>query len=164
MGSWFYQVLQLGYKCNLSDVHAAIGLRQFAKLERFVASRQRIVELYDKAFEDTPEIEIPPRDGNSRHAWHLYVIRLKTERLVLDRAGMIKSLAEKGVGTSVHFIPVHLHPFYEKQFGWKRGDFPRAEETYDRVISLPLYPQLEYMQGLNHVIDSVLDVVAQSRR
>ncbi|HLH31547.1 MAG TPA: DegT/DnrJ/EryC1/StrS family aminotransferase, partial [Terriglobia bacterium] len=163
-GSWFYEVLQLGYKYNLSDVHASIGLRQFAKLERFIASRQRIVDLYDKAFAGMPEIDIPPRDPNNRHAWHLYVIRLNTDRLLLNRAGIIKLLAEKGVGTSVHFIPVHLHPFYKDHFGWKHGDFPRAETTYERVISLPLYPQLEFMQGLNHVIDSVCEVIAQARR
>jgi dTDP-4-amino-4,6-dideoxygalactose transaminase len=161
VGNWYYEVHHLGFKCNLSDIQSAIGLHQLAKLDRFIEARQRIVERYDEAFQDLDAVRIPPK-GASRHAWHLYVIRVRQELLKNNRAEIISRLAEAGIGASVHFIPVHLHPYFRDTFGWKMGDFPRAEETYEGAISLPLYPQLESNGTLAHIIDTVRKTISDA--
>ena len=162
-GSWYYEVLYAGYKCNMTDVQAALGIHQLARLERFLEARRRHMAMYNEAFDGIPEIETPVVHPDLRHAWHLYVIRLVLERLTLDRAQFIEALRAENIGTSVHFIPVHLHPFYQETFGYRRGDYPHAERVYQRIVSLPLYPKMR-VEDVEDVIAAVRRIVRSSRK
>lgn len=163
-GSWYYEILHLGYKYNLTDIQSAIGLHQLAKIEKFLDDRRRLVELYDQSLAELPEVMLPPHGTNGRHAWHLYVVRLRTDKLRISRDEVITKLAEQGIGTSVHFIPLHLHPFYRTTFGWAPGDFPNALRTYESAISLPLYPQMEPHDVRDRVVATLKQVIHENRR
>src|SRR5881397_2669665 len=137
-GSWFYEIVAPGWKYNLSDLLAAIGV---AQLERFDASQRRrreIVERYTRAFADVPEIRTPATRQGMTHAWHLYAIALELERLTIDRARFIEELRAENIGTSVHFIPIHMHPHFRTSLGLREGALPVAEDAYRRAITLPL--------------------------
>jgi len=162
-GSWYYEVLAAGYKDNMTDIQASMGLHQLKKLDRFIQTRARYARLYDEAFAGMPEIETPLLQGDRRHAWHLYVIKLGLERLTIDRARFIEALRAHNIGTSVHFIPVHLHPYYQEQFGYRPGDLKHAEYVYDRIVSLPLYPGMAE-EDVCDVIAAVRHVVSANRR
>jgi len=163
-GSWLYEVLEAGYKDNMTDIQAAMGIHQLRKLDGFIERRARYAQMYNEAFDTqrVPEVETPLLRPGRKHAWHLYVLRLRTERLRSDRAQFIEQLRAQNIGASVHFIPVHLHPFYQQRFGYRPGDFPCAESLYERIVSLPLYPGMTE-QDVNDVIDSVRAVIAQHR-
>jgi dTDP-4-amino-4,6-dideoxygalactose transaminase len=162
-GSWYYEVLEAGYKDNMTDVQAALGIHQLKKLDRFIDTRTRYAGLYSDAFADMPEVERPVVHPERKHAWHLYVVRLALERLAIDRAQFIEELRVRNIGTSVHFIPVHLHPYYQERFGYRRGDLKQAESLYDRIVSLPLYPGMT--EGdVGDVIQAVRDVISAHRR
>ena len=162
-GSWYYEVIYAGYKCNMADIQAALGIHQLARLEGFLEARSRIVARYNEAFGEMPELRIPIVNCGVRHAWHLYVIQLNLERLTIDRAQFIEALRAENIGTSVHFIPVHLHPYYRQRFGYKRGDFLTAERIYDRIVSLPLYPKLTEADVID-VTTAVTKVIRAHRR
>jgi len=161
-GSWHYEVVAAGYKCNMTDLQAALGIHQLRRLDDFIATRQRYARLYDEAFSDLPEIETPGTQADRNHVYHLYVIRLGLERLAIDRAQFIEALKACNIGASVHFIPVHLHPFYQEHFGYRRGDLPRAEAIYDRIVSLPLYPRMTETDVWD-VIESVRRIIVSKR-
>jgi UDP-4-amino-4,6-dideoxy-N-acetyl-beta-L-altrosamine transaminase len=162
-GSWYYEVIHAGYKYNMTDIQAALGIHQLARLERFLEVRSKYVAMYNEAFGETPEIQTPVVNTDVRHAWHLYVIQLDLERLNINRAQFIEALREENIGTSVHFIPVHLHPHYHATYGYKRGDFPNTERVYDRIVSLPLYPKMTE-EDVEEVIAAVKKVVRQYRK
>lgn len=162
-GSWYYEVLFPGYKYNMTDIQASLGIHQLAKQEKFLEVRQRYAKMYTDAFRDLPEIATPAVKNHVRHAWHLYVIRLDLERLTTNRSHFIEALRKENIGTSVHFIPLHLHPYYKKRFGFSKGDFPVAEAIYDGIVSLPLYPRMSE-RDVEDVIRAVRKVVADSRR
>ncbi len=162
-GSWYYEVIHAGYKYNMTDIQAALGIHQLARLEQFLEVRSKYVAMYNEAFGETPEIQTPVVNTDVRHAWHLYVIQLDLERLNINRAQFIEALREENIGTSVHFIPVHLHPHYHKTFGYKRGDFPKTEKVYDRIVSLPLYPKMTE-KDVEDVIAKVNKVVRQHQK
>ena len=157
-GSWYYEVVLPGYKYNMTDIQAALGIHQLRRLDGLIASRQRCARLYDQAFADLPEIETPITHPDRSHVYHLYVIRLKLERLSIDRAQFIEELKTLNIGSSVHFIPVHLHPFYRETFGYGPGDFPVAERIYERIISLPLFPRMseDDVQDVIHAVKTVI--------
>jgi dTDP-4-amino-4,6-dideoxygalactose transaminase len=162
-GSWYYEVLEPGYKYNMTDIQASLGLHQLAKLEGFVTERARLADVYTRAFRELPEIITPIVRPGVKHAWHLYPIRVRSGRLRIDRAGFIAELARRGIGSSVHFIPVHLHPFYRDTFGCRRGDLPVTERVYDEFVSLPLFPSLTDGE-VARVVDAVSAIVADHRR
>jgi len=162
-GSWYYEVLRPGFKYNLTDIGAAIGIEQLKKCDAFGASRNRIATAYDKGFSALPEIQTPVCEPDLQHAWHLYVIQLRPDRLKITRDQFIEALKEQGIGTSVHFIPLHLHPYYRDKFGYAPDDFPRATEAYHRIISLPIYPKMTD-PNIDHVIDAVTQVLQEHRR
>jgi dTDP-4-amino-4,6-dideoxygalactose transaminase len=162
-GSWYYEVLDAGYKDNMTDVQASLGLHQLRKLDRFIETRAGYARLYSDAFKDVSEIETPVIHGGRTHAWHMYVIRLVLERLTIDRAQFIEELRAEQIGTSVHFIPVHLHPYYREQFGYGPGDLKNAEWLYDRIVSLPLYPRMT-PEDVRDVIGAIGDVIGRHRR
>lgn len=139
-GSWYYEVLQAGYKYNMTDVAAALGLQQLARREWLLERRRSIARRYTEAFSRLAEVETPADPAHVEHAWHLYILRLHLDRLSIGRDAFIQALTQANIGTSVHFIPLHLHPFYRDTYHLKPDDFPAALHAYQRAISLPIYP------------------------
>lgn len=162
-GKWFYEVVFPGFKYNMTDLQAAIGLVQLRRLEAFQRRRRAIAAEYAASFADCDALEMPVVRPGSEHAWHLFVLRLRLEALTIGRDAFIDRLSERNIGTSVHFIPVHLHPFYREKYGLKPGDFPIAMAHYRRSISLPLHPGLSDAD-VTDVCEAVLDVVEAHRR
>ncbi len=162
-GSWYYEVVLPGYKDNMTDIQAALGIHQLRRLDDFITTRQRYARLYDEAFADLQEVETPVVRSDRNHVYHLYVVRLEPDRLAIDRAQFIEALKAHNIGASVHFIPVHLHPFYQERFGYRRGDLPQAEIIYDRIVSLPLYPRMTEAD-VHDVIQAVRHIVTTNRR
>ncbi len=138
--SWDYQIVEAGYKYNMTDVAAAIGVHQIARAEEFRQAREAIALAYLQEFADLAEIELPVVPENRVHAWHLFPIRLRLERLAIDRNTFVDELRAAGVGCSVHWRPLHLHPYYRERFGWQPESFPVATPLWERVVSLPLFP------------------------
>ncbi len=157
-GSWYYEVVCPGYKYNMTDIQASLGLHQLKKLNNFQKKREKIVKAYNEAFKDMKEITIPFVKDNIKHAWHLYVIKIVSEKLKINRNQFIEALRAENIGTSVHFIPAHLQPYYRDTFGFKKGDFPNAEYAFERVISLPLFPKMND-EDVKDVINSVKKIV-----
>jgi dTDP-4-amino-4,6-dideoxygalactose transaminase len=163
-GQWRYEILASGYKYNLPDLAASLGLAQLRKLAGFHARRRRLAARYDRSLAHLDAIERPPhgpRDG--MHAWHLYMIRLRPDVLRIDRDRFIDELRARNVGTSVHFIPLHLHPYYQQTWGYHPGQFPGAEAAWSRVVSLPLYPAMSD-RDVDDVVSAVADVASAYRR
>jgi dTDP-4-amino-4,6-dideoxygalactose transaminase len=158
-GSWFYEVLQAGYKYNMTDIAAALGLHQLARCEWLLERRRAIAQRYTEAFSHWPEIETPPDPTHVEHSWHLYILRLRTERLKITRSDFIQALTQANIGTSVHFIPLHLHPFYRDMYQFTHDDFPAALHAYQRVISLPIYPGMTD-DDIEDVIAAVEQIIA----
>lgn len=161
-GSWFYKVLEAGFKYNLTDFQSAIGLVQLAKCDAMKHARERIAQRYSDAFSSREELVIPTIRQDRSTSWHLYILRLRLDRLTVDRNGFIEALHRRGVECSVHFIPLHLQPYYRRTYGYQPGDFPHAEKEYQSCLSLPIYPGMTEME-INHVIGGVLDTSAESR-
>jgi len=162
-GSWYYEVLHAGYKLNMSDIQGALGLAQLKKSDEFWSKRRAIASYYKERFSQLEQLELPPESlENAEHAWHLFIVRIRPELLSLGRNAFIDELKEVGIGTSVHFIPLHLHPFYQQTYGYRLGDLTNAENAYERCISLPIYPDLS-IQEMERVADSVEEVVQKNR-
>ena len=161
-GSWFYEVLLPGFKYNMTDIQAALGLWQLRKLARFQQRRAEIVAQYHSAFAEEPALELPVTRAEVDHAWHLYVLRLRLEALTIDRNRFIQELAARNIGTSVHFIPIHLHPYYRDRYSFSPLSFPVAYTSYERMLSIPLMPSLTD-RDVGDVIEAVRDVVRTFR-
>jgi dTDP-4-amino-4,6-dideoxygalactose transaminase len=157
-GTWHYAIEKPGFKYNMSEIQASIGLHQIRKLPAFQERRRAVVELYDDAFSQIPELETPVTRPEVTNAHHLYVLRLRADHHAIDRDTLIKGLRERRIGTSVHFIPIHLHAYYRDKYGWQPEDFPVAYGNYLRMISLPLNPTLTD-GDVQDVIDAVRDVL-----
>ena len=157
-GSWYYEVIDRGYKYNMSDIQAAIGIHQLRRLEQMNSRRAEIAMRYCAAFSDMPEVETPP--SGAGHAWHLYILRLNLARLAVDRSMFINEMRVRGVGCSVHFIPIPLHPYYRKAL--VMGDpCERALAEYQRQLSLPIYSKMND-HDVDRVIEAVRDVVVRN--
>ena len=160
-GTWFYEIEAPGFKYNMTEIQASLGLHQLAKLERFQQRRREVVQRYDEAFGGLPYLETPTTREGVTHAHHLYVLRLRPGAPV-DRGTLIEELRARNIGTSVHFIPVHLHPYYREKYGWQPEDFPVAFDSYRRMLSLPLNPTLSD-RDVADVIEAVRDVLGDRR-
>lgn len=155
-GSWFYEMVDLGFNYRLSDIQCALGLAQLARLPQSVARRQAIAAQYNAAFAELPAVRpLAVRDGVS-HAYHLYVIRLDLDLIRASRRELFQALRAEGIGVNVHYVPVHLHPYYRNRFGTQPGDCPVAEAAYERILSLPMFP------GMSD--DDVKDVILAVRK
>jgi dTDP-4-amino-4,6-dideoxygalactose transaminase len=141
-GSWYYEVIRPGFKYNMTDLQASIGLHQLRKLPRFHSRRREIVQRYNAAFSGIEGLQVPGEREGVEHAWHLYVLRIDESHLGISRDQFIKELAGRNIGTSVHFIPIHLHPYYRDKYGYKPQDFPVAFAEYQKIVSLPLSPRM----------------------
>lgn len=161
-GDWHYDILAPGYKYNMPDLAAAIGLAQLAKCDRFRQLRARYAGMYNEAFADIPELIIPHASQHIEHAWHLYPLRLRLERLRIDRTGFISALKQRNIGSSVHFIPLHLHPYYRDRFGYRPNQFPTASYAYERLVSLPIYTRMSE-SDVRDVIRAVVDIIRLNR-
>jgi perosamine synthetase len=162
-GTWAYEVLDVGHKYNLPDVLAALGLAQLRKVAGFAAARRALVERYRVGLGGLDAVELPEEPAGTESAWHLFVVRLVLERLRVDRAAVVEALRARGIGTSVHFIPLHRHPYYRRSLGVGPEGFPGAEHLYARCVSLPLYPALG-PAGVDRVVEVLRDVLAAVRR
>jgi perosamine synthetase len=162
-GSWYYEVIEGGYKYNMSDIAAALGTAQLKKCEKFNRKREQIANTYTKAFKEIPEINTPFVKEYGTHAWHLYVIQLNLAMLKINRAQLIEKMKENGVGCSVHFIPLHLHPYYKKTFGYEHEKFPVATHVYERIVSLPIYPKMTN-QDVDYIIENVKKIIKENKR
>lgn len=161
-GNWYYEVLEPGFKYNLSDLQSAVGVAQLRKLEGFLARRRELVAYYNERFRRLEELELPPGDLEGGHAWHLYILRLRLERLKIGRGEFIEELRKRGVGASVHFIPVPLHPAFRELAVRKENDCPRAAALYERIVSLPLYPGMT-LAMVERVANTVEEIVRLNR-
>jgi dTDP-4-amino-4,6-dideoxygalactose transaminase len=158
-GSWFYEVIEAGYKYNLTDLQAALGIVQLAKCDEMTRSRERIAKRYSAAFRSVESLTVPETPAGRTTSWHLYVLRLNLECLRLDRNRFIEELAGRGVSTSVHFIPLHLQPVYQRKYGCKTATLPVAEREYLRSLSLPIYSSMRD-EEVEHVIWAVTDAAS----
>lgn len=162
-GTWRYDILEAGYKYNLTDIQAALGLAQLAKCDAMRERRVTIAKRYSKALCALEAYEVPSAPEHTQHAWHLYVLQVNAAALRIDRNRVIDELKKRGIGTSVHFIPLHLHTLYQQQLGYRTGQFPNAEESFGRAISLPIYPGLTE-QDTDRVIEALHDIAQEYRR
>jgi len=154
-GSWYYEVVDAGYKYNMTDIQSALGISQLRKLEWMWERRCDIARKYTDAFEDSEFIICPHVKPDRVSAWHLYVIKLNLETLSIDRNRFIEELKQKGINTSVHFIPLHRHPYYKNTFSLDADNFKNAEWVYARSISLPIYPGMKD-EEVNYVVNNVI--------
>lgn len=158
-----YDVVFPGYKCNMTDIQAALGLAQLNKLEDYIAIRQRYAKMYDNAFSQIPQIILLKRINGIRHSENMYVIMLNLEMLNINRDEFIKYLQAENIFCAVHFKPIHLHSYYANTFGYKRGDYPNAEYAFDRIITLPLSPGLTE-NDIQDVITAVIKLIEYFKR
>lgn len=159
-GSWYYEIIAPGFKYNLTDMAAALGLSQLQKADRFWKTRERYATLYADAFRNLPEISPLSTQDNVQHAWHLYVIQLNLERLRIGRQEFIERLQQKHIGCSVHFIPLHLHPYYRSTWGYSSANFPVATHAFERMVSLPLYSRMSEGE-VSRTIDAVRELILE---
>lgn len=160
--SWFYDVTCPGYKYNMTDIQAALGLQQLRKLPAFHTRRRAIVERYQSAFRNREWFGLPVQRADVQHAWHLYVLRLNPDRLGITRNEFIRQMRERNIGCSVHFIPIHLHRYYREKYGLKPEDFPVATRECERIVSLPLSAGMTD-DDVEDVIEAVSDIVEEAR-
>lgn len=161
-GSWFYEMVDLGYNYRLTDFQCALGVRQLRRLPAWVGRRQEIARRYDIAFAAIPEVKALAVRSNVSHAYHLYVIRLETEKLSADRATIFSALRAEGIGVNVHYIPVPWHPYYQS-LGYEKGQWAVAESAYERIISLPIFPAMSDCD-IEDVIQAVTKVISAYRQ
>jgi dTDP-4-amino-4,6-dideoxygalactose transaminase len=158
-GSWYYEINAPGYKYNMTDIAAAMGIAQMSKMDRMWKRRKEIAEKYNATFSNIEQLQIPYSNfTEQKHAWHLYILRLNLDLLKINRNIFIDELRKRKIVTGVHFIPLHIHPYYRNLYNYKPQDFPNAMSEYLRSISLPIYSKMSD-QDINDVIDAVIDTV-----
>lgn len=161
-GSWDYRIVDAGYKYNLTDVAAAIGVHQLARAEALRLERESIARSYLEDLGDLVQLELPVVPDDRIHSWHLFPLRLRLEKLSIDRNEFIVQLKAAGVGCSVHWRPLHLHPYYAERFGWKPEEFPVASPLWQRLVSLPLFPGMSPAER-DYVVKMVRDLCLRHR-
>jgi len=162
-GSWDYKIVAPGYKYNLTDIAAAIGIHQLGRAEAMRSEREEIARRYRKEFAGLDQIELPAGDPNRIQSWHLFAIRLHLKKLNIARDEFMVELKRAGVGCSVHWRPLHLHPYYQKTFGWRAKDFPIATAQWKRLVSLPIFPGMREDE-IEHVISTVKRICKRHAR
>lgn len=157
-GSWYYEVVLPGFKYNMTDLQASIGLEQLKRLHRFQARRREVVDAYNRRLGTLAALQIPVEEPDSESSLHLYVLRLRSERLRIERNRFIEELKERQIGTSVHYLPVHMQPFYRNKYGYRPEDCPVSADAFSRMLSLPLHPGLSD-QDVDDVCSAVEEIV-----
>ncbi len=162
-GSWRYDVVAPGFKYNMTDIQAALGLRQLDRLGAMQARRRQLVARYDAGFKGNDQVQTPTERPEVESSWHMYVLRINLETLTIDRDRFFDEVKARNVGLSVHYIPVHTHPYYADKYGYRPGDIPVANENFERMVTLPLSPK-HTDDEIDYVVEAVTDVLRQSRR
>ncbi len=162
-GSWYYEIVAPGFKYNLTDIASAIGLVQLERADALWQERRRVAQRYVSALADADFLELPVELDGRRHSFHLFQIQLRLDRLDIDRAAFIAELKARGISVSVHWMPLHLHPYYVKTLGYQPDAFPAARAAWERLISLPIYPYMSEAEQ-EHVIASLRAIGAAHRR
>jgi dTDP-4-amino-4,6-dideoxygalactose transaminase len=162
-GSWDYKIVAPGFKYNLTDIAAALGVHQLKRAESLRREREEIAQRYIAALSEINEIELPTIESNRKLSWHLFAIRLRRQRLKIDRAEFIRQLKRAGVGCSVHWRPLHLHPYYRKTFRYRASDFPVATREWKRLVSLPIFPGMRDKE-IEQVINSIKQICVKHSR
>jgi len=155
-GTWYYEVIEPGYKYNMDNIQGTMGVEQLKKVEAFIAKRRELAQHYSKLLKEVAGIIIPTEKSYTRHAYHLYPLLLNTDKVSRDE--FIAKLKEYNIGTSVHFIPLHLHPFYQQKYNFQKGDFPTAEWLFEREVSLPMYPGMT-LQDVEYVVNVIKEII-----
>ncbi len=160
-----YDIVLAGFKYNMTDIQAALGLVQLSRLEEFISRRTALAQLYLEQLADVEELRLPAAAAGypARHAWHLFTALVDVDRLDCDRFGFMDALKQENIGTGLHFLAVHLGTHYRERFGFKRGDFPHAERISERVLSLPLFPRMTE-DDVDDVVRAVKTVIHRHRR
>lgn len=158
-GSWYYEIVAPGYKYNLTDIAAAIGLVQLSRHGELLKKRQKIAQVYRDAFQGMEELTPLKLLSYGNMAWHLFVIKLNLEKLSINRNRFISELKDRNIGSSVHFIPLHLHPYWKEAYGLKESDFPMASAVYKQIVSLPIFPDMTD-EDAGDVVSAVKDIVS----
>ncbi len=162
-GPWYYEILEPGYKYKMNDKQASLGLSQMGRVDEFRESRRRIASIYTRGFGELDAVTVPPEYDDGNHAWHLYPIQVDPDAITTTRDAFIRALLDEGIGVSVHFIPIHYHPFYRDHFGFPQGTFPVTERYFDRAISLPIYPDMT-AEDAGDVVAAVAKLLEYYRR
>ena len=157
-GGWYYEVKEPSFNFRITDIQCALGISQLKKIDRFLKRRREIIAKYNKAFKDVKEIILPTEKNYLKTARYIYPIQVKKQ----NRKKVFSNLQEQGIGIQIHYMPLHLHPFYKKRFEYKKGDFPIAEEYYERAITIPLFPKMTNRE-VDYVIKSVKKAVENDR-
>ncbi|MCG6202439.1 UDP-4-amino-4,6-dideoxy-N-acetyl-beta-L-altrosamine transaminase [Psychromonas antarctica] len=155
-GAWYYQQIDLGFNYRMTDLQAALGISQLQRLDEFVARRQQRAEYYNKALADLP-LFLPKQLTETKSSWHLYIIQLDLHKIASSHQQIFNALREAGIGVNLHYIPVHMQPYYQA-LGFHLGNFPNSESYYSQAISIPLYPMLSQVEQ-NHIIDTLKKVL-----
>ncbi len=161
-GTWDYKIVAPGFKYNMTDVAAAMGIHQLARAEAMREAREAVARTYLRRLAELDAIELPAVDPDRLHAWHLFPIRLVTERLTIDRAAFIDALKRAEIGCSVHWRPLHLHPYYQDRYAWRPSDCPVATREWERLVSLPIFPAMTAHEQ-DAVISAVYDICRAGR-
>jgi dTDP-4-amino-4,6-dideoxygalactose transaminase len=162
-GSWDYKIIAPGFKYNLTDIAGAVGIHQLARAEKMRKDREEIARYYFDELRNIEEIELPVENSDRIHSWHLFPIRLRLESLTIGRDSFMEQLMKAGVGCSVHWRPLHLHPYYQREFGWAAELFPVATLLWERFISLPIFPAMS-TEERQYVVDEVENICANNSR
>ena len=157
-GPWYYEMIDLGYNYRITDFQSALGTQQLKKLNKFLKARRNIAKIYDNTFNSIKAISIPKVNKNCKHAYHLYPLLIDFNALKIKKSEFFKKMADKGILLQVHYIPIHLQPFYKNKFGFKHGDFPFSEGFYKNEVSIPIYPRLSKKE-IKYVISQLLNVL-----
>jgi dTDP-4-amino-4,6-dideoxygalactose transaminase len=161
LNPWYYEQQALGFNYRMTDIQCALGISQLKKIDFFLSRRRRIVDIYNRAFAGIKYVTIPCESPHCFTNWHLYVLQIDFDAIGKSRAVVIKALRQQGIITQVHYIPVHLQPYYQKEYGYRKGDYPNAEKYYEQAVSSPLYPTLS-KGDIEKVIVSLRDVFGKT--
>jgi len=159
-GSWYYEIVAPGFKYNLTDVAASIGIHQLRRADEMHRQRTQWAGLYTQLLGEVEEVILPQQRSDRIHSWHLYVIRLKLDRLKIDRGAVIEELKKAGITTSVHWLPLHMHPYYREKYGYTPEDLPVAASLYPEIITLPLFPDMTEEQ-VSYVSDTLKSILGR---
>ncbi len=159
-GSWYYEIVAPGFKYNMTDVAAALGVAQLARADELLAARASVAQRFIAGLEDVPEVDAPTELPDRRHSWHLFSVQLRLDRLTITRSQFIEEMKARGVAASVHWLPLHMQPYYIQTYGYAASDFPVAAGIWPRLVSLPIFPAMTD-EEVDHVIGVVREVARQ---
>jgi perosamine synthetase len=162
-GSWYYEIVAPGFKYNLTDIASALGLHQLRRADAMRDRRAWVATRYQELLQSEDGLVLPQSDANRLHSWHLYAIRLRLDRLTVDRAAVMEQLKAAGVGASVHWIPLHLHPYYRATYGYQPQDYPVAAKLSSEIISLPIFPGMTE-EEIQYVVKTLAGILGSHRR